>query len=40
MHPVRRRRLAGDSSRPDGLGIGLFVVRRAVNLLDHRIEVR
>jgi signal transduction histidine kinase len=28
------------STRPDGLGIGLFVVRRAVQLLGHRIEVR
>jgi signal transduction histidine kinase len=29
-----------DSTRPDGLGIGLFVVRRAVQLLGHRVEVR
>jgi two-component system phosphate regulon sensor histidine kinase PhoR len=29
-----------DSTRPDGLGIGLFVVRRAVELLGHRVEVR
>ena len=29
-----------DSSRCDGLGIGLFVVRRALNVLGHRIEVR
>jgi two-component system phosphate regulon sensor histidine kinase PhoR len=29
-----------DSTRADGLGIGLFVVRRAVELLGHRIEVR
>jgi signal transduction histidine kinase len=29
-----------DSTRPDGLGIGLFVVRRAVHLLGHRVEVR
>jgi signal transduction histidine kinase len=29
-----------DSARPDGLGIGLFVVRRAVELLGDRIEVR
>jgi len=28
-----------DSTRPDGLGIGMFVVRRAVQLLGHRIEV-
>jgi two-component system, OmpR family, phosphate regulon sensor histidine kinase PhoR len=28
-----------DSTRGDGLGIGLFVVRRAVGLLGHRIEV-
>jgi signal transduction histidine kinase len=28
-----------DSTRADGLGIGLFVVRRAVGLLGHRIEV-
>ena len=29
-----------DSTRADGLGIGLFVVRRAVALLGHRVEVR
>lgn len=29
-----------DSTHADGLGIGLFVVRRAVELLGHRIEVR
>jgi two-component system phosphate regulon sensor histidine kinase PhoR len=29
-----------DSARCDGLGIGLFVVRRALELLGHRIEVR
>lgn len=29
-----------DSTRCDGLGIGLFVVRRALELLGHRIEVR
>jgi len=28
-----------DSARCEGLGIGLFVVRRAVGLLDHRIEI-
>lgn len=28
-----------DSARGDGLGIGLFVVRRAVQLLGHRVEV-
>jgi two-component system, OmpR family, phosphate regulon sensor histidine kinase PhoR len=28
-----------DSTRPDGLGLGLFVVRKAIQLLDHRIEV-
>jgi len=28
-----------DSTSPDGLGLGLFVVRRAVELLGHRIEV-
>ena len=28
-----------DSTRADGLGIGLFVVRRAAQLLGHRIEV-
>jgi signal transduction histidine kinase len=28
-----------DTGRADGLGIGLFVVRRAVELLGHRIEV-
>lgn len=29
-----------DSSNPDGLGLGLYVVRRAIELLGHRIEVR
>jgi two-component system, OmpR family, phosphate regulon sensor histidine kinase PhoR len=29
-----------DSTCADGLGIGLFVVRRAVQLLAHRVEVR
>jgi two-component system phosphate regulon sensor histidine kinase PhoR len=29
-----------DSSRREGLGIGLFVVRRALDVLGHRIEVR
>ena len=29
-----------DSTGTDGLGIGLFVVRRAIELLGHRIEVR
>jgi len=29
-----------DSSQADGLGLGLFVVRRAVDLLEHAIEVR
>lgn len=29
-----------DSTRADGLGIGLFVVRRAVALLGHCVEVR
>lgn len=28
-----------DSTRPDGLGLGLFVVRRAINVLGHRMEV-
>ena len=29
-----------DSTCADGLGIGLFVVRRAVDLLGHRIDVK
>lgn len=28
-----------DSARCDGLGIGLFVVRRALDVLGHRIEI-
>lgn len=30
----------GDSTRSDGLGLGLFIVRRAAELLGHRGEVR
>jgi two-component system, OmpR family, phosphate regulon sensor histidine kinase PhoR len=29
-----------DSVDPNGLGLGLFVVRRAVDVLGHRIEVQ
>jgi two-component system phosphate regulon sensor histidine kinase PhoR len=29
-----------DSSRADGLGLGLFIVQRAAQFLGHRIEVR
>jgi signal transduction histidine kinase len=29
-----------DSTRSDGLGLGLFVVKRIVNLLGHEIDVR
>ena len=29
-----------NSTRPDGLGLGLFIVRRIIDLLGHRIEVR
>jgi two-component system phosphate regulon sensor histidine kinase PhoR len=29
-----------DESRPDGLGLGLFIVKHAAHLLGHRIEVR
>jgi two-component system phosphate regulon sensor histidine kinase PhoR len=29
-----------DGSRVDGLGLGLFIVKHAANLLGHRIEVR
>jgi signal transduction histidine kinase len=29
-----------DATRSDGLGLGLFIVKRAANCLGHRIEVR
>jgi two-component system phosphate regulon sensor histidine kinase PhoR len=29
-----------DSTRCDGLGVGLFIVRRAIEVLGHRIDVR
>jgi hypothetical protein len=29
-----------DSKEPDGLGLGLFVVRRAADLLGHHVGVR
>jgi signal transduction histidine kinase len=28
-----------DHTRRDGLGIGLFIVRQAIGMLGHRVEV-
>jgi hypothetical protein len=29
-----------DDTRPDGLGLGLFIAKRAAGLLGHRLEIR
>ena len=40
LSTISRAFQRGDGSRPDGLGLGLFIVKHAADLLGHRIEVR
>jgi signal transduction histidine kinase len=40
LSTIFRAFVRSDDSRPDGLGLGLYIVKHAADLLGHRVEVR